>query len=120
MLIIIKKMQLNLRKLKPFFYLYIGISFSRWRGTGLHISFFVRAFTFLPSERLYIALMYLFHFPTPQPPLPSLLLQQLQPEEKESQNITSYLALVNLKEISLPWYKSGKIKVSEMNKLKLP
>lgn len=52
--------------------------------------------------------------------LPTItLFQQLQPEKKRSQNFISHLTLVNQKEISLPRYKSDKMKVSEMNKLKL-
>lgn len=63
---------------------------------------------------MYLFLFLYFMLPT------ITLFQQLQPEKKRSQkNFISHLTLVNQKEISLPRYKSDKMKVSEMNKLKL-
>lgn len=41
-------------------------------------------------------------------------------QKRSQKNFISHFTLVNLKEISLPSYKSDNMKVSEMNKLKLP
>lgn len=109
-------------KQNPIITLQLDFSAFRWRGTGIHAAFFWGLSLFsiwmvITCPWVSLPISFLSPLPLTISPTPTAAARR----EKESHKIfTSHPALINVKGISFPSYKADKIKVSEMNKLKLP